>query len=396
MKAKVYGIFLLLVLLHASLALPSFSSALTLLLTQNQSFQQAVFDYSLRQLRFRSYPNHTRIVLEATKPLSFSFKENKRQVVLIVKGGFLLPSIKRQEVGDGFIRSIEPKQEQDGVRLFIECEQECGQTKVFTLQEPDRIVVDLLRPTTNSPPAGFQQVLKTIAIDPGHGGRDAGAIGPQGLREKDVTMDIAVKLQSLLQERLPVQVIMTRTDDSFVSLEERAAIANRSKADVFISIHVNAAFRSQAVGFETYYLSYEPSDNDARASALRENLTLNLEGLTPREQESLKTILWDMAQTFHIKESGELAEIFLGEFDKILKVENRGVKSAPFLVLMGAAMPAVLVEVAFISNPSEERKLSDESYRQRIAEALYRGILKFKARYEKKVGMTPLEHPAGP
>jgi len=174
-----------------------------------------------------------------------------------------------------------------------------------------------------------------------------------------------------------------------VPLEERTAIANRAKADFFISVHVNAAPRSRALGFETYYLSREPSDSVARASAIRENLPVNLGGLQPSEQEALKAILWDMANTLYLKESSELAQILLRELDEILRVKNRGVKSAPFFVLMGAAMPAVLVEVAFISNPKEERKLQTEAYKNQVAEALYTGIARFKARYERRLGFSP-------
>jgi N-acetylmuramoyl-L-alanine amidase len=213
-------------------------------------------------------------------------------------------------------------------------------------------------------------------------------VGRNELAEKDVVLDIALKLRRLIQERLGIRVVMTRTEDVFVPLEERTAIANRAKADFFISIHVNAAAKSQAQGFETYYLSREPSDSVARASAIRENLPVDLGGLQPREQEALKAILWDMANTLYLKESSELAQMLLEELDKILKVDNRGVKSAPFFVLMGAAMPAVLVEAAFISNPKEERKLQTPAYKDQIAEALYTGVVRFKDRYERRLGIS--------
>jgi N-acetylmuramoyl-L-alanine amidase len=158
-------------------------------------------------------------------------------------------------------------------------------------------------------------------------------------------------------------------------------------------LHVNAAPRSQAVGFETYFLSREPSDRGARASAIRENTALNLEGVGQAAQRGLKTVLWDLAQTFYVKESSELAELLLNELERSLKVDSRGVKSAPFFVLIGAAMPSVLVEVAFITNPDEEHKLEQEGYRQQIAQALLAGIAKFKARYEKRVGVMPVLAP---
>ena len=167
---------------------------------------------------------------------------------------------------------------------------------------------------------------------------------------------------------------MTRTEDEFVSLADRSAFANRAKADFLISLHVNAASKRGAVGFETFFFAREPSDNDARASAQRENLVVESNGATGKDLESLlRTTLADMAVTRDMKESSNLAERLLASLEKILRVDNRGVKSGPFYVLATAAMPAVLVESAFITNPKEERKLQREEHRQRIADALYRG-----------------------
>lgn len=228
----------------------------------------------------------------------------------------------------------------------------------------------------------------TVVLDPGHGGHDTGAVGPTGLMEKDVVLDLALRLRRLLRERLGVRVILTRAEDIFVPLQERTAIANRARADFFISLHVNGAAKRGAVGFETFYFTREPSDNDARASAQRENLVIETDGTRAKDQESLLRItLADMAVTRDMRESSELAELVLGSLDKLLKVENRGVKSGPFYVLATAAMPAILVEGAFITNPREERKLQRESHRQRVAEAMYEGIAKYKARYERRVGM---------
>ncbi|MBI5167673.1 MAG: N-acetylmuramoyl-L-alanine amidase [candidate division NC10 bacterium] len=366
----------------------------------------------LRLLRYRSYPDYTRIVLEMTFPLGFSVSEaDPRRLILEVKGGRFSPGIQRQEVGDGLVKTIEPKQEPDRAVLYVAIEGKRGPIKTFLLKDPDRIVIDIHRSpdvsakaaetspkgTSSRPPPALQpgkdapsftsKGLRTIVIDPGHGGKDSGAVGSSGLKEKDVVLDIGLRLKRLIEERLPAKVVMTRSEDVFVPLEERTSMANQTKADFFISIHVNAAPRSRAVGFETFFLSKEPSDNDARASALRENMVVSLEGVSPKEMASLHAILWDLAQTMYIQESSELAEMVQEELDKILKVENRGIKTAPFFVLMGAAMPSVLVETAFISNPEEERKLRDDAYRQRVAEALYVAISRFKARYERRLGM---------
>jgi len=236
----------------------------------------------------------------------------------------------------------------------------------------------------------------TVVLDPGHGGHDTGAIGPSGLMEKDVVLDLALRLRRLLQERLGLRVLMTRTEDVFVPLAERSALANRVKADFLISLHVNAANKRGAVGFETFYFSREPSDSDARASAQRENLVIETNEATGKDLEFLlKATLADMAVTRDMKEASHLAERILTSLEKILRVENRGVKSGPFYVLATAAMPAVLVESAFITNPREERKLQREEHRQRIADALFEGIAAYKVRYEQRLGLRMRNAPSG-
>jgi len=382
--------------------------------------------HSLRLLRFRTYPDHTRVVLEGTRRHDFLLKDaGSGQVVLEVKRGVLGPSIRFHQVNDGLLVSIDPRQIGRDSQILFHATGQLSSSKAFALRKPDRIVVDLvsraaptsrlsqstakMAPSRAVPPkvasrsvepgtlaslSPFDDVVKTIVIDPGHGGRDPGAIGPSGIREKDVVLDIGLRLKRMVEEQLGVKVIMTRSGDIFVPLEERAAIANRHKADFFISLHLNAAPHSRAVGSETYFLSREPSDKGARASAIRENTVLNLEGIGLKEQEGLKATLWDMAQTFYVRESSELAELLLNELGRILKVNYRGVKSAPFFVLIGAAMPSVLVEAAFISNPTEEQRLQREEYRQQITKALMAGITKFKGRYEKRLGMLPAEGPS--
>ncbi len=384
--------------------------------------------YSLRLLRFRTYPDHTRVVLEGTRPHDVVLREDgaSGRVVLEVKRGIVNPSIRTSQVSDGLVTSIEIRQLHNDSEVTIHGRERSLGSKVFALEGPDRIVIDLFprerqerhsRPadTVSKMPRGrvapskpadraieaselsdalsVEPLVKTVVIDPGHGGRDAGAIGQSGAKEKDIVLDIGLRLERLIREQLGMKVIMTRTEDVFVPLENRTMIANRHHADFFISLHVNAAPGSRAIGFETYFLSREPSDRGAKASAVRENTVLNLEGVGQDAQRGLKTVLWDLAQTFYVKESSELAELLLNELGQSLKVENRGIKSAPFFVLIGAAMPSVLVEVAFITNPDEEHKLEQEMYRQQIADALLAGIAKFRTRYEKRVGSMPAPMP---
>ncbi|HWQ69432.1 MAG TPA: N-acetylmuramoyl-L-alanine amidase [Patescibacteria group bacterium] len=380
--------------------------------------------HSVRLLRVRTYRDHTRVVLEGSRPHEFFVRDDgaSGRVVLEVKQGIMSPSIRSIQVSDSLVGSIEARQLGNDAQITIYGTGRRLWSKSFALEGPDRIVVDLfpgevredLLPQADSvikttpgravqpksaarsgEPADLpealsqEQIVKTIVIDPGHGGRDPGAIGQSGAKEKDIVLDIGLRLQRLIEETLGIKVVMTRTEDVFVPLESRTMIANRHRADFFISLHVNAAPRSRAIGFETYFLSREPSDRGARASAIRENTALNLEGVGQEAQRGLKTVLWDLAQTFYVKESSELAELLLNELGRSLKVDNRGVKSAPFFVLIGAAMPSTLVEVAFITNPDEEHKLEQEAYRQQIAQALLAGIAKFKGRYEKRVGAIP-------
>ncbi len=212
----------------------------------------------------------------------------------------------------------------------------------------------------------------TIVIDPGHGGHDWGCIGPNGLLEKDVTLSLAVELKSLLEANLGAKVILTRSDDSFVSLEERTAIANRERADLFISIHVNSSRSRVTSGIETYYLDFAATETE-REVAARENAT-SLNGVY-----DLEDLVKKIAQADKSMESRELASViqknlYSGTRKLFPSAKNRGVRKAPFVVLIGAKMPSVLVEVAFISNPKDERVLRSPASQKTLTAALYSGI----------------------
>ena len=214
-----------------------------------------------------------------------------------------------------------------------------------------------------------------IVIDPGHGGHDTGTIGPHGLEEKDLVLEVSLRLGKLLESRLGAQVIYTRDNDSFVPLETRTAIANREGADLFISVHANSSRDPQARGVETYYLNFTSSP-EALEVAARENAV---------SEESIHE-LQDLVKQIALKEKIEESREFAVDVDQSLHgglktkspgLPDRGVKKAPFIVLIGANMPSILAEISFLSNPAEERRLKTAEYRQRIAEALYRGIAKY-------------------
>lgn len=266
----------------------------------------------------------------------------------------------------------------------------------YHLDAPFRVIVDLRKgvapvtaPGALRPGAGpgHQPGVRTIVLDPGHGGKEVGAIGANGLQEKDATLAITRKLADRLQRDLGVRVILTRNDDALISLEQRTMLANQHQADLFLSIHMNAALVKDARGAETYFLSLEASDELARRAAERENAS---NGSTPTStaDSDLRLILWDLAQQEYLKESSRLAELVQDEMNTMSGIQNRGVKQAPFKVLLGATMPAALVEVGFISNAEEEKKLNDEAFQNQVAETLSRAIGRFKNEYEARIGVA--------
>lgn len=215
--------------------------------------------------------------------------------------------------------------------------------------------------------------INRIVIDAGHGGHDTGTIGPHGLLEKDVCLDVALRLGNLIEQRLPgADVVYTRKDDTFVPLEERTQIANDAKADLFISIHANSSDDPSARGVETYYLNFATSA-EAMEVAARENAN------SQESMHDLQDLIKKIARNDKIEESKDLAEdiqdSLTGRLQLVSRNErNRGVKKAPFVVLIGANMPSVLAEISFLSNPYDESLLRKGAQRERIAEGLYRGI----------------------
>ncbi len=214
----------------------------------------------------------------------------------------------------------------------------------------------------------------TIVLDPGHGGNDPGATGRGGLREKNVTLDVALRLRDLLSQD-GFRVIMTRQTDRFIPLSRRSQIANQSGADLFVSIHVNSSRRRSVSGFEVYYLS-EATDDHARAIEASENE--DLPGDVGSSSPETEAIVWDLLYTEHRAESSTLASRVSQGLKKELPTRNRGIKSARFAVLKGSRMPAVLVEVGFVSHPLEEARLRSPAYRQRLADGIRDGILLFR------------------
>ena len=197
-----------------------------------------------------------------------------------------------------------------------------------------------------------------------------------------MTLLLAQSLKTALEARLPVRAVLTRTEDAQLPLTTRSALANQFKADLFISIHLNSSFGNGAQGTETYFLATQASDERAAASAAAENAGGEAAAAPAGEGDplyDLQLILWDLAQSHHLSESQRLANLIQAELNTTLGLRDRGVKQAPFRVLMGAAMPAVLVELGFLSNPAEESKLLQPTYRAQLIQALVRAVERYRA-----------------
>ena len=371
---------------------------------------------SLGAVTVRTYdhPTYTRVVVESNNPMEYTLEKSQGYLLLKLKGKAIqwdgekrLPSqrvsLERVQRGKG------------GVVLRLKPTTPM-KTKSFILKNPFRVVLDLYDPEVkaasevnpplvappmeekalppsipaSTPPSGVSsrqdsplpsgKPLERIVLDPGHGGSETGAIAPGGTNEKDVTLAIAKILKRFIEDQLGIRVFLTRDGDSTVSLEERAALANNRKADLFVSLHCNASWSKEAHGSETFILSLKSTDTEARKLAFFEN-TFEEEDERKQapavENDDLKMILWDMAQVEYLKESASLAELVQKELNILLGTKDRGIKQAPFRVLMNVAMPAVLVETAFLSNGQESQMLKNDEFQRKIAYAIFLGIKRY-------------------
>lgn len=260
-----------------------------------------------------------------------------------------------------------------------------------------RIVVDVSAQTAPAPAPGAQPAptapapsevpplldltpsggIRTIVVDAGHGGDEDGARGPVGTLEKNVTLGVARRLKTALESRLGARVILTRDSDVTVGLDERAAVANNNKADLFVSLHANASVRSSVSGAEVFYLSLEEYGDEAQRIAKGESEALPVFGGGTRD---IEVILWEMAQARYIEQSSALAQTIEGALRERVPMSARAIQQAPFRVLVGANMPAVLVEMGFITNPDQEKQLASDAFQSSIVQALVDSIVRYRDR----------------
>ena len=335
-------------------------------------------------IRFWSTKNYTRVVIETSHPVRFEEAflpadgKLPRRLYVDLFNSRISPTFQNPiPIRDGLLKRVRGAQfDKKTVRVVLDTES-VEKHKIFTLEDPFRVVIDVTGKQKKKP-AGLPTLaeqfglgVQTIVIDPGHGGKDPGAIGSKGLQEKDVVLKVARKVAAVLEKETSYTVILTRNRDVYIPLEERTAIANTKEADLFVSIHANSAPNKKASGVETYYLSLATTREEMRAAA-RENAA------SKSQLSDLQTILKDLMQNSKIEESAKLAGSVQGQLVQGLngryRVNNLGVKKAPFIVLIGAQMPAILTEIAFLSNREEERLLRDERYLDAIARHIVGGI----------------------
>tara|TARA_B100000519_G_scaffold92251_1_gene80381 strand:- start:1031 stop:2497 length:1467 start_codon:yes stop_codon:yes gene_type:complete len=335
--------------------------------------------------------NGTIIHLTTKKPFSerniSSFINKHGWYYLTIVGGVVDTVNINSGLTRGVVRQIESDQIGNTAQIAFKLRREVISHDWYQSLDPNKIVITLRTPLGEID-EHIQDVkerwrLDTVVLDAGHGGKDPGAIGKYGTQEKDVALDITKRAGDLL-EKSGIKVVYTRDEDVFIPLLERTKIANDSNGKLFVSIHANANKNRKVQGFETFLLRPGKSQ-DAIEVASRENSVISLEEFTDQYEELTgeALIMATMAQSMFMKESEDLASIIQMELDKRLNTPNRGVKQAGFYVLIGASMPNALVEVGFISNPSEEKMLREKAHKQKIAEAIYQAIKHFKQSREK-------------
>jgi N-acetylmuramoyl-L-alanine amidase len=379
----------------------------------------------LTELRYWSTPDYTRVAVTLSHETPFDKHEiarspgstNLSRIYFDISGARLTSGVKDAIISDGLLKSARAAQyKADTVRVVLDVDN-IKDYKIFTFSDPFRIIVDVkgerqpaisaIVPAITAPPApveplvkepavavarqGQQEVLKEpatvkppvrtplkpgkirrIVVDPGHGGKDPGAVGPGGLQEKDVVLAIGLSLARKLREELGIDAVMTRSTDVFIELQERTAIANQVGADLFVSVHANASLNRNASGIETYYLNLAKTEKAAQLAA-REN------GTSLEKVSLLQAVLFDLMANYKLNDSAHLAdEVQRALFKKISgkypSTRNLGVKQGPFYVLVGATMPSILVESAFISNQQEEGRLADQQFQEQTAEGILDGI----------------------
>jgi len=344
----------------------------------------------LLKVRSYSHPDKTRVVIDLSEKTEFRADKliNPDRIFIDIMGSItkLEDTSKQIKIDDGVIKTVRTAQFNEEITRVVFNLYQQAKYELFSLIEPDRVVIDIFKPgeeaaISETLPAKPEEKLvpkpeitgkRVVIIDPGHGGKDPGAIGPTGLKEKEVTLGIAIYLEKLLKGA-GIPTYLTRSKDEFVYLEDRTNFANQKNGFVFVSLHANSVLnhRPSAAGIETFLLSSKYIGASARDVADRENRASRAH---PELDTDLAKIIADLEESANIKYSFDFADIIQIKLVEYLKLENRGIKQAPFVVLKGANMAAVVVEVGFISNPKEEKLLKTNKFRENAAQGLFEAI----------------------
>lgn len=351
-----------------------------LLLILFSSFSAASDQIEIKGIRYWSSPDYTRVVVDLTGTIEYSqnhLKDPERLYFDLKNTVVTKEIVESVPIGDDILKTVRAGQFTcDTVRVVLDLK-EFQEFNVFVLEDPARLVIDVYGKEKGAIP-DKASLTRRIVIDPGHGGHDPGAVGLNGLYEKDVVLDIALKLKEILSKNPLYEVFLTRDKDIYIPLEARTAIANKRRADLFVSIHANASQTRKAKGVETYLLNWTDNDEANRVAARENKISLKKMKEMNKQMDVLGGILGDLERQMKRDESVNLANQIQNSMITTLDGrENLGVKWAMFFVLFGARMPSVLVEVSFISNPEEEKLLSDVSYRSQIAHAIADGLNRY-------------------
>lgn len=354
----------------------------------------------LTSIRFLSSKTYTRVMMDLSQEVRYEthrLKEDParglppRVYIDLIGARLAMDSKEPITVQDGLLRQVRAGQFSPGVVRVVFDTTSLRDYKTFLLPDPFRLVIDIQGQKSDEAVAAVEKKrtavpqvkgkavpavgMRKIVLDPGHGGKDPGAMGVGGVAEKDIVLAVAKKLARKLKRDMGIEVVLTRGDDTFVPLEDRTAIANAEEADLFISLHMNASPNGDAKGLETYYLD-NTDDEAAMRLAAREN------GGSRKSVSDLQFILSDMTQNMKLEDSITLAHRLHGSLvssmsSKLADIKDLGVKKALFYVLVGAHMPSVLVEMFFITNKKEGRAMSQATYQNVVVDALYEGIKKY-------------------
>ena len=342
----------------------------------------------------------TRLTLDVVPPLAVSTASDAGRVFVRVDADAL--DIATTPAGAGLIDQIRTGDQATTIAIALNARAGMPRISTMTTNESTRVLVevplaaqqDTTAPTPAPPPApaassppeappplpGARTArLQTMVVDAGHGGEDNGVRGPKGTLEKQVTLDAARRLKRLVESRLGVRVVMTRDDDRAVSLDERDAIANNSKADLFLSVHANSSPSASVKGTEVYYLRLDRAGEDARRNAAATELILPVVGGMTRP---IDIIPWDLAQASHVDASSRFASMLEEELDKRVPAGPRPLQQAPLRVLSGANMPAALVEMVYLTNGEQEQRVKSDEFQGALVEAMYGAVVRFKTYLE--------------